>query len=380
MKKDKRNSPIRILGIFVIFALAGGLISFGIFNYRQAEQLRKSEPLNEGTSQEVVAIGKDHDIEAVLEGAEEVFLESYFGPDDLIELDDQDSEAIIKMLRDLDIKLLLSGDNIEIDYLYAIHVKSKNLKFKVNKDNIYIKTLGGEKHIYSVKEDQVKNLNAELETIYMRKYNDVAIFNKAQKILIVAADEKREWAVESDRMKELQENILLIAPIDRSEAMGIPILYPNYTILINSAVGDYRIQLLNSNTLSIDSSDNISFFSYDSKLWDYITNQFPINTDNNIKGFNLLLKSKKVVIDAVDDSFDMEDSNYYHIEIPRYIINSDKEVLDEPIKGENLTVTMYFTVNHQIIEVKVYENQIMFQNKIYYIEKIGEGIKSFMSV
>ncbi|MBS3995024.1 MAG: hypothetical protein KGZ33_04455 [Alkaliphilus sp.] len=380
MKTDKRNSPIRILGIFVIFALAGGLISFGIFNYRQAEELRKSEYLNKGTSQEVVAIGKNHDIEAVLEGDEEVFLESYFGPDDLIELDDQDSDAIIKMLRDLDIKLLLSGDNIEIDYLYAIHVKSKNLKFKVNDDNIYIETLGGEKHIYSVKEDQVQHLNAELETIYMRKYNDVAIFNKAQKALIVAADEKREWSVESDKMKELQENILLMAPIDSSEAMGIPILYPNYSIVINSAVGDYIIQLMNSNTLSIDSSDNISFFSYDSKLWDYITNQFPINADNNIKGFNALLKSEKVVIDAVDDSFDMEDANYYHIEIPRYIINSNKEVLDEPIKGENLIVTMYFTVNHEIIEVKVYENQIMFQNKIYYIEKIGEGIKSFMSV
>ena len=73
MKTDKRNSPIRILGIFVIFALAGGLISFGIFNYRQAEELRKSEYLNKGTSQEVVAIGKNHDIEAVLEGDEEVF-------------------------------------------------------------------------------------------------------------------------------------------------------------------------------------------------------------------------------------------------------------------------------------------------------------------
>ena len=378
-KKTDKNLN-KIFGFLIIVALVSGVLSFGITYYKQKTKPDRLEQSVADSVQKTSTDFKVYLMEDLLEGVQEIFLESYHGPNDIIELNSHNSDYVIKLLKDLDLEFSMVTDRDDLDYLYAVHIKNKKIKIKVNENQLYVENHQGLSQLFTLDLEQLEGLKTELEAIYMIKYNRHDILQKGQQIQIAAMDEGLEWKLDGEQVKELQKAINLISPVGSELVAGIPTRYPNYLIRIKKDEREYSLQLINEEILSIDSSDSISYYRYDSKLWDLIVQEYKTPDFNEPSELRYLMKSKKVTIDAANKSFDMEDDTFYHVEIPRYLIKANKHVLDDLIPGEILMFTMKFKVNNREREVKIYENQFIYNNQVFYSEKIGEAIKSFLSV
>jgi hypothetical protein len=96
--------------------------------------------------------------------------------------------------------------------------------------------------------------------------------------------------------------------------------------------------------------------------------------------FKYLLKSTKVIVDDMENQFDFEDDTYYNVELPRWLMKANTKQVKKIPNNESLKYSIKFMVDEEIIEVKIYENYIVYKGKIYRSEKINEVIKGLLSV
>ncbi|QXM07217.1 hypothetical protein [Crassaminicella indica] len=381
----KKGNISAFLGILVVVAVVSGVItSFMLFN-KQKESIKLSDNITDPVikdDKEEASINMDE----ILAGVDEMYLESYLGSSHIIEINDKDLASIVDRLKSLELKLLMKADNaeenIEVynDCLYAIHIKNKNIKIKVNEKYVMVEDVQGETHLFEGDLEQLKALNEALRAIYMEQYKTSELFENVKLICIEAKDEEKRWILNEEGAEKLLKTIHLIAPVDGKEMASTPCSYPDYVVTIETEDQKYIMHIVDEEILALDTSDNFVYYEYDKKLWDYIHENYAVAFRKDSNDFKYLLKSSKIIVDDKENLFDFEDDTYYTLEIPRWLMKSKTKEVEEIPNDEALKYSMQFIVDGEAIEVKIYENYIAYKGKNYYSEKISEIIKGALSV
>ncbi len=378
MKEGKGKSRYFLIGFLILITLIAAVISFQITNSKQKTDLAL-EQVDEVKTENTDKDAEIYDFKDFFSTEDDIFIESYYGSNDIIELNEDEIDVAANIFENHSVKYIVTSNNTEISYLYAVHIKNKNIKLKLNKSYLLLER-PEEIALYSVENEGLKDLITELEEVYMVKYNKQDVFHQANSIKILSKDEGLKWKLSPKEIEELEKEIYLETPIGENEVMNMPRSYPDYYMDIKTNDKEYSISLINKEVLAMDSGDSITYYKYKSSLWEYIIDMYSVENSHSIDEFQYLLKSNKIVIDAEDDNFDIEDDTFYHVEIPRYIISAEKKPIDTPLIGEELVYTMFFTVNGKEHKVEIYENQIIYNGQAYYSEKIGEAIMSMLNV
>jgi hypothetical protein len=381
----KRNLGV-ILGVLVVIAvISGAVTSFMLFH----QEKNNKELLEEKMTDEGVTEEKEKTImgmEEILDGVDEIYLESYLGSNHIIEIDDTNLESIIGQLKSLDLKLLMKSEEVMEDIeeynrcLYAIHIKDKNMKIKVNEKYVIIEDMQGGTQFFEGDLDQLKKLNEALKSNYMGQYDSSELFTNVKMGYIEAKDEEKQWILNEEGVEKFLQVIKLMAPVDGKELVGTPNSYPDYTITIETEDKNYSILIIDEQFLTLDTSDSFVYYEYDSQLWDYLHEKYGVTFRDDTNDFKNLLRSSKIIVDDMENQFDFEDDTYYNVEVPRWIIKANLKEVKEIPNNESLKYSMQFIVDEETVEVKIYENHIIFKGKKYYSEKISDIIKGALSV
>lgn len=371
---------------FLIFAVVSGVVSFFILHnqYRAKEDV--AEQMTNLAAPENKKITNSSTLKEILADVEEVYLESYLGPNDIIEVKDGEMGDMLARLRSLDATpVLKTTQPIEAsqehnDCLYAVHIKNKNIKIKISDHHIVIDDVQEGIQVLKAPERQIEALKKEIESIYMKNYNEYEPFKNPKSILIHAEDEEKQWTLGEAERKKLLEKLHLIKPIGKEEMVGTPHMYPDYMIKIKMDKREYKVHLVTEEVLALDASDEYTYYAYDKKLWDYIKEKYSVKANGQTDAFKDLLGAQKVVVDDRENQFDFEDDTYYHIELPRYLMKIEKHEIAEKLEEDMWLYTIQFTLDHDTKEVKVYKHHIVYNGKTYYSEKVGETIKSLLTV
>ncbi|WZL72829.1 hypothetical protein QBE52_17485 [Clostridiaceae bacterium 35-E11] len=383
MKKRIGNIGLLFSG-FLIFALVSGVVSFFVLHkqYQAKEDTEKQiANLTEPESKKV--INNSVTIQEVLEDVEEVYLECYLGSNDIIEVKDKDMTDILRHLEDLSVTPVLENtEQVEAyeDCVYAIHIKNKNIKIKINDDHIVIDDVQKGIQVLTAEERQIKAFKKEIESIYMKNYNTFEPFENPKSIFISADDEGKEWKLREAEKKELLEKLHLTKPLKKEEMVGIPHMYPDYLLRIKINKKEYKVHLVTKEVLAVDTSDGYSYYAYDPNLWEYVEKKYAVKFNGEENIFKDLLAAQKVVVDDSQNQFDFEDDTYYHIELPRYLSKMEKKETTQNLQEDKWLYTLHFTLENDTKEVKIYEHYIVCNGKTYYSEKVGEMITSLLNI
>ncbi|QZY54747.1 hypothetical protein [Crassaminicella profunda] len=381
----KRNLGVILGALVVIAVISGAVTSFMLFH----QEKNNKELLEEKMTDEGVTEEKEKTImgmEEILDGVDEIYLESYLGSNHIIEIDDTNLESIIGQLKSLDLKLLMKSEEVMEDIeeynrcLYAIHIKDKNMKIKVNEKYVIIEDVQGGTQFFEGDLDQLKKLNEALKSIYMGQYDSSELFTKVKMVYIEAKDEEKQWILNEEGVEKFLQVIKLMAPVDGKELVGTPNSYPDYRITIETEDKNYTIHIIDEQFLTLDTSDSFVYYEYDSQLWDYLHEKYGVTFRDDTNDFKNLLRSSKIIVDDMENQFDFEDDTYYNVEVPRWIIKANLKEVKEIPNNESLKYSMQFIVDEETVEVKIYENHIIFKGKKYYSEKISDIIKGALSV
>lgn len=383
MKKRVGNIGLLFSG-FLIFALASGLVSFfALHNKYQSKENTAKQITNLAAPENEKVINNRITLKEVLEDVEEVYLECYLGSNDVIEVKDQDMGDMLRRLENLEVTPVPKATEQAEEHQdcdYAIHIKNKNIKIKINDHHIAIDNVQEGIQVFTADENEIKALKKEIESIYMKKYNAYEPFKNPKSIFVSADDEGKEWTLGEVERKELLEKLHLIKPVRNEEMVGIPYTYPNYLIRIKMDKKEYKIHLVTKEVLALDTSAGYGYYAYDKKLWDYVEKKYVVEFDGQADVFKDLLAAQKVVVDDFQNEFDFEDDTYYHIELPRFLTKIEKEETTQNLEKDKWLYTLRFTLKNDIKEVKIYEHYIVYNGKAYYSEKVGEMIKSLLSM
>ncbi|TCO71376.1 hypothetical protein [Marinisporobacter balticus] len=381
----KRNIGV-IFGGFMIVALISGAVTFFMLSQQQSKNEKKAEQLMNQNIKDDREENPVMGMKEILDQVDEAYLESYLGASNIVEINDKDLGIIVAQLKSLDLKLLMKSDKLVEDIegynkcSYGIHIKNKNIKIKVNEKYVIIEDIQGGTQFFEGDTDQLNRLNEEIKAIYMSKYSALELFKDVKSLWIEAKDEQQKWVVEELGIEKLLRNIELIAPVDEKDMIGVVSQYPDYDINIETNEKNYKVHLMNEETVSLDTADSYAYYRCDPKLWKYIHDTYPIKLKDDADEFKVLLKTSKIIVDDLDDQFDFEDDTYYNVEIPRWIIQINKKQVEDITDEEDLMYHIKFMMDGEMIEAKIYENYIIYKGKNYYSEKIGEIIKSGLSV
>lgn len=374
-----------LLGTFMLLALISGVVTFFVFFQPQREE-KVVEQLTDQVTKDYIKEKPMISIKDILEDADEVYLESSLGSKDIVEIQDKDIGKIFSYLKSLDLKLVMESIETIKDteaysnYLYAVHIKNKNMKIKISEEYLIIDDIQGRMQVFETDSKVLASLVKELESIFMNQYNACEIFKDPQIIWIEAKDEQKQWILNERGMEKLLEKIYLLSPVDKDELIGVPSSYPDYDINIQKDDEVYKIHLINKEVLLFDSSDSYAYYRYDKKLWEYIHKKYAVAFDENPNEFKILLKATKISVDDMQDIYDFEDDTYYNIEIARWIMEAEKKETQAIQDYGPLLYDIKFTVNGEFIELKIFEHYIQYNGKMYYSDRIGETIKSGLSV
>lgn len=381
----KKTNVGVILGILVLVAvISGAVTSFMLFH-----QQKNDEALKEKMTEQAAEEKKEKTVmsmEEILDGVDEIYLESYLGSSHIVEMDNTNLKQILAHLKSLDLNLLMKSEEVMEDVeeynrcLYAIHIKNKNMKIKINEKYVIIDDMQGGTQFFEGNEEQLKNLNEVLKSIYMDQYESSELFMNVKTVYIEAKDEEKQWILNEESIKQLLENIKFIAPVDGKEMTDRPNSYPNYVITIETEDKNYSIQIIDQEILNMDTSDSFVYYQYDNQLWNYLHEKYGVAFREDTNDFKYLLKSKKIIVDDMENQFDFEDGTYYNVELPRWLMKANTKEVKEIPDHEALKYSMKFMVEEGVIEVKIYENYITYRGKNYYSEKINEVIKGALSV
>ncbi|MCT4594034.1 MAG: hypothetical protein N4A57_07190 [Anaeromicrobium sp.] len=373
---------VRLIILFLVLGSVSGSITFFVLD-KKKEADEKSTIIVEEVKEEVSVVEEKDPFKEVVENIDELYIECKSSPDNVIEVKTEECSRIVDLLKGLELNLLMSSKEDKEKYmenLYTLHVKSENVKIKLNKNYIIVDNPTGGSSVYEGNKEDIQRVIEELGIIYVDEYADHLRFKDVDKISILAKDISRVWTLNKDEIEGFLGNITLKNPIVMEENMNLSAIFPNYYIEV--AIGDrvHNVRLLNKKTILIDSYDSKEFYEYDGKLWDYLMDKYKIDKITNRDSMEYLLNSTKVVIDDRENIFDLEDEVFYPRELARMLVNSIKsETMVTPYESE-LKYTLTFNVSEEELVVKIYENSITYRDKTYYSENIGEIIKSTMSI
>ncbi|MCT4607212.1 MAG: hypothetical protein N4A64_14115 [Marinisporobacter sp.] len=380
----KKTNVGVIVGILVLIAvISGAVTSFMLAKQKNEESLKEkmTEQAEEEKKEKTVM-----DMGEILDGVEEIYVESYLGASHIVEINDTNLKQILVQLKSLDLNLLMKSEEVIEDVeaynrcLYGIHIKNKNMKVKINEKYVIVEDMQGGTQFFEGNEEQLKNLNEVLKSIYMDQYESSELFTNVKMVYIEAKDEEQQWILNEESIQELLGNIKFIAPVDGKEMTDLPNSYPNYVITIETEDKKYTIQIINQEILNMDTSDSFVYYQYDSHLWNYLHEKYGVTFREETNDFKYLLKSTKVIVDDMENQFDFEDDTYYNVELPRWLMKANTKQVKEIPNNESLKYSIKFMVDEETIEVKIYENYIVYKGKIYRSEKINEVIKGSLSV
>lgn len=370
------------MGVFVIcfimFSLISASVTFYIVREKQNQKERLEEKLTAGIVQEEKNLAQEMNLPELFKGVEEVWLESNPGAAEAIEVEGEDLKKITDFFMTAELK---ESEALEDDhFVFIIHMKSKNIKLHIMEDQLLIEPVQGMRQCFEMDDKKMKELVNLLEHIYMGRYNASVTFKEADSAFIEARDENRKWTVDKTEIQELLDVIDLLAPLPRDKFVEVPVAYPDYYISITSRERTYGINLINSEILSVDSPDSFAYYQYDPKLWQYVSKKLPMKPVTSSQEIAYLLKSKKVVVKDAQNHYDFEDETYYPIEIPRWILKCNLEEVKELPDEEQWAFMMTFTVGKEQIELKVYQDYIMYRDKIYFSSKAADSVRSIFDV
>ncbi len=371
-----------VIGAFVIIlaALSGSMT----YRWVQSRQISKEKITNLPIETTVVG-GKvpknagEMQISKFVKDAKDIFIESYYGSDDMIELDVEEGKEIIGILESLE---LVKGNlNREEEvYDYVLHIKSNNTKIKIGGPFIYLEDMNGSWLVFQGREEAVEVLQRSIEEIYIRKYHQSDLFRNVKGITVMAEDEGYRWNVEQKDMEGFMNRILLKSPVNEGEAGFVAVEYPDYMIQIKTSQQVYHVHLINRQLLTIDSENQFAYYQYDRKLWDYIVKKYPVQLKAKESGLKSLLQAKKITVDDKKDVYDLEDENYYHTTIARTILRTKFKEITEMNQQLPLAFILTFEIGGNNKVLYVYNDYIIFEGKYYYSPRIDEAIRSTLGV
>ncbi|AOT71052.1 hypothetical protein [Geosporobacter ferrireducens] len=377
MKKKRNNVGVFVI-CFIMFSLISASVTFYIVRGKQNQKERLEEKLTAGIVQEEKNLVQKINLPELFEGLEEVWLESNPGAAESIEVEGEDLKKITDFFMTVELKE--SEELEEEHFIFIMHMKSKNAKLHIMEDQLLVEQVQGMKQYFVMDDQKMKELVNLLEHIYMGRYNASVTFKEADSAFIEARDENRKWIVDKAEIPNLLDAIALLAPLPRDKFIEVPVSYPDYYISITSRERTYGINLINEEILSVDSPDSFSYYQYNPELWQYVSKKLPIKPTTDSHEIAYLLKSKKVVVEDAQNHYDFEDETYYPVEIPRWILKCSLKEVKELPEEERWAFMMTFTVGKEHVDLKVYQNHIIYQDKIYFSNKIADSVRSIFDV
>ncbi|KXG76576.1 hypothetical protein [Thermotalea metallivorans] len=380
MKKEREK-----LGVLLIFAILLTIASAGITYMIVYNRQAVDEKMDRRALKTHVVETKElqkfdvADMEEFLKDGEDIYLESFHGPVEMIELDEQEREEIVTYLKGMKLEKADTSQGAEV-YTYALHLKNKNIKLKVNIPYLYVENMKGKSMIFAGEPHEQETFVGKLQKIYMKKYHQSDLFKNAKAITVIANDEKHQWDLDKKEIDELIGKIALIAPVDETEVIGIPAKYPDYSIMVKTNHQEYRIHLMHEELLTIDSLDQNAYYKYDGKLWSYILEKYPVKFQAAKTDLKYLLKASKIIVDDAKNQYDLEDESYYPRTVARTILHAKpKEVtgMDDRILPAFI---LTFMIDGRSKVVQVYRDYLTFEGRYYYCPRIDEAIRSTISV
>ncbi|MBB6218452.1 hypothetical protein HNQ80_004616 [Anaerosolibacter carboniphilus] len=377
-----QRKQFSILWIFVVFlmVLSGGITYKLILNKQVSNKEITNLPLETNvaggkTSKNV----KEMEINEMLEGAKDIFVESYYGSDDMIELGMEEGKEILEMLKSLKLERTnLTQEDEQYDYI--LHIKSNNMKIKIGSPFIFIEDMNGNWLALQGQEKYVEELKTSIEEIYMEKYHQSDLFANPEAITVTAEDEGYRWDVEQKDLEEFMDRIFLKTPMNEGEATFVLAEYPDYTIQIKTSQQIYNVHLINREILTVDSQNQFAYYQYDSKLWDFIVKKYPVQLKVKESDLKSLLKAKKITVDDKKNDYDLEDGSYYHKAIARTILRARPKEITDMDQQLPWAFILTFEIGGKNKVVYIYNDYIVFEGKYYYSQRIDEAIRSTVGV
>lgn len=380
MKKEREKLGV-LLTFVILLTIASAGITYMIVYNRQAVDEKKDRRALETQVVETKELQKFDAVgmEELFKDGEDIYLESFHGPAEMIELDEQEREEIVTYLKGMKLEKGDMSQGAEV-YTYALHLKNKNIKLKVNIPYLYVEDMKGKLMVFTGEPHEQEVLAGNLEAIYMKKYHQSDLFKNAKDIMVIANDEKQQWDLGKKEGDELIGKIALIAPVDGTEVIGIPAKYPDYSIMVKTNRQEYRIHLIDEGLLTIDSLDQNAYYKYDGKLWSHISEKYPVKFQAAKTDLKYLLKASKIIVDDAKRQYDLEDENYYPRTVARTILHAKpKEVagMDDRMPPAFI---LTFMIDGRSKVVQVYRDYITFEGRYYYCPRMDEAIRSTLSV
>ncbi len=380
---------ISLLTLFVFSCIA----TFIIIEYKSLQKPKISTATNINVNE---AMDKDIqddedqssiDIDKIFDGVEEIYINNINNPSNTVEVIGKDKGFITINFKVLDKKKdefnSLSRDILNLDdYVFQIDIPPKNIKVNLYKDRdyIYIQTKDGIlKEIYRVEDHELKEFIEIVEEIYLDIQISKITDSIHENIYLRAKDENALYVMNKKEIKELFSKLHILSIENGDEFVGIAPVYPNYEVTIDKDESEYKLRILNDNILIVDTPIVYLYCKYDKKLWDYINDKFFLENKSDDEEFKYLLKSDKVIVTDIEGVYNFQNSSYYNREIPRLIIKENPvKISDDIVINEKMQFQIDFIIDNSEKTVAVYENYLIYQDKKYKANNIGEKIKSII--
>lgn len=373
---------VSTIWLFIVFLMivSGGITYRLILNKQILNKNITNLPLETSIAGKTVSKGsKEIELKEILDGANNIFVESYNGSDDMIELNKEDGEEIIDILRNLELEKIRDYRDDE-QYDYILHVKNNNMKIKIGSPYIFIEDMSGNRLAFQGEAQYIEELETRIEAIYMGKYQESDLFANPESITVIADDEGYRWDVGQEDVEAFMNQISLTTPINEGEAAFALAEYPDYRIQIKTSQQTYNIHLMNKEILTVDSQNQFAYYQYDRKLWDFILKKYPVQLKAASTDLKSLLRAKRITIDDHKDMYDLEDDQYYHRAIARTILRGKPKEIVDMEQQLPLVFILTFEIGGKNKVVYIYNDYIVFEGRYYYAQRIDEAIRSTVGV
>ncbi|SKC91222.1 hypothetical protein [Maledivibacter halophilus] len=272
-------------------------------------------------------------------------------------------------------------------YSYIIELSNENINFKFYEDSQYMMAqkvgdLEDEIYIYKLNKKEIENFIKVLENAYLNGLANKILHPLPDKIYINANDENALYVVKNREIEKLISKFKILSIEEIEENIGIPTMYPSYDITIERDY-EYKLFLKNDELMVIDTPILYLYCRYDKELWDYVVDKLPQENNSKENELKFLLNADKVFVKDLEGTYDFENSTYYNIELPRQILRSELERLDDQnniIINEDLRFVLKFYIEEKIKQVWIYDNYILYEDRLYYSKDIKGIIRSVLMI
>lgn len=394
----KERGSIKIfLILIIIITIVSGVIAFKVADKRNVEDLKTLENNKEKEEETSIAI-KDakkkevdkKNIYSVFDEVENIYIQNPNIPTNVVEIGDRDRSFIVANFKSISkhsstlVELKKSiVDLNKYDYQISIPMKSTKINLYSSPSYIVFEEKNNIQWIYSANEEQIEDLIKVIENIYIDNTLSRMMRDLPSQIHIEARDDNSSYILRDKEIKELMEKLYIVSLEDNSKYINIPVAYPDYNINIKKDDKEYNLNLINEETMIVETPMVYLYCKYDRSLWQYVQEKLPIQISSKENELEYLLNAERVIVKDIDDIYDIQNSTYYNLIIPRWINKIKPQKIDkeiESIKGNDLKFSLEFLIKDQWKEVLIYKNYIVYSGDVYLSQNIAETIRSLLMV